>query len=124
MKRFQTDSPYVEFPNTLHVDFYNDTLLIESQLNARYGRYKESERRVLLKDSVVVFNINGDTLHCQELWWDQQTQNFHTDKPARMVRKDGTIIYGLMGLKASQNFNDVVFFNSSGEVPIENDVLQ
>ena len=25
MKRFQTDSPYTEFPNRLHVDFYNDS---------------------------------------------------------------------------------------------------
>ena len=26
MRRSEMDSPYVEFPNTLHVDFYNDSL--------------------------------------------------------------------------------------------------
>src|SRR5687768_12573748 len=81
MKRYLTDSPYVEFPNTLHVDFYNDSLKVESQLDAKYGRYKQNENRVFLKDSVVVFNTIGDTLHCMELWWDQQTEKYYTDKP-------------------------------------------
>src|SRR5687768_7161325 len=54
MKRYLTDSPYVEFPNTLHVDFFDDSLKVESQLDALYGRYKQNENRVFLKDSVVV----------------------------------------------------------------------
>ena len=32
-------APEAEFPKSLHVDFYNDSTKIESQLNARYGRY-------------------------------------------------------------------------------------
>lgn len=124
MKRYQTDTPYVEFPKTLHVDFYNDTLKIESQLDARYGKYKENEHKVFLKDSVVFYNIDGDTLYCRELWWDQQTEKFYTDKPVRMVRKDNTVIYGLFGLIASQNINDVVFLRSSGQVPVLNQGLQ
>ncbi|MEJ7736191.1 MAG: LPS export ABC transporter periplasmic protein LptC [Chitinophagaceae bacterium] len=124
MKRYQIDSPYVEFPRSLHVDFYDDTLRIESQLNAKYGRYKENERKVFLRDSVVVFNIRGDTLHCRELWWDQQTEKFHTDKPVRLLRKDNTVIYGLFGLEASQNLDDVVFFKSSGQMPVPEQALQ
>lgn len=124
MKRYQTDTPYVEFPKTLHVDFYNDTLKIESRLDARYGKYKENEHKVFLKDSVVFYNIDGDTLYCRELWWDQQTEKFYTDKPVRMVRKDRTVIYGLFGLIASQNINDVVFLRSSGQVPVLNQGLQ
>lgn len=124
MKRYQIDSPYVEFPKSLHVDFYDDSLRIESQLNARYGRYKENERKVFLRDSVVVFNIKGDTLHCRELWWDQQTEKFHTDKPVRLLRKDNTVIFGLFGLEASQNLDDVVFFKSSGHLPVPDQALQ
>ncbi len=33
MRRSEMDSPYVEFPNTLHVDFYNDSLKIESVMD-------------------------------------------------------------------------------------------
>lgn len=122
MKRFLSDTPYVEFPKTLHVDFYNDSLKIESQLNARYGKYKESEHRVLLKDSVVIFNIKGDTLYCQELWWDQQTQKFYTDKPVRIHQPD-KIIYG-KGLEAAQNFSWWVIKNAKGPVKVPKEGLQ
>lgn len=103
MHHYQTDSPYWEFPKSLHVDFYNDTLLIESQLNSRYGRFIENQRKVFLKDSVVVSNLKGDTLFCRELWWDQQKQIFYTDKPVRIHQPD-KIIYGI-GLEAPQDFS-------------------
>ena len=123
MKHYQTDTPYVEFPNTLHVDFYNDSLKIESRLDARYGRYKESENKVFLKDSVRIYNISGDTLWCRELWWDQQKEQFYTDKPIRIHKKDGTIINGANGLEAAQNFTWYVIYNNTGQTiaPKEHD---
>jgi LPS export ABC transporter protein LptC len=105
MNRYQADSPYIEFPNRLHVDFYNDTAKIESELFAKYGRYKENERKVFLRDSIVIFNSKGDTIYCQELWWDQQTEKFYTDKPV-VVKQPDRIWYGEQGMRASQNFNE------------------
>ena len=87
MRRSEMDSPYVEFPNTLHVDFYNDSLQIESFMDARYGKWKEQDGKVYLRDSVVVMNIlKGDTLYCKELWWDQKAEKFYTDKPVRFIK--------------------------------------
>jgi LPS export ABC transporter protein LptC len=104
MKRYdRADSPYTEFPRTLHVDFYNDSLKTESQLDARYGKYFSSFDKVFLQDSVVVKNLaKGDTLRCQELWWDQHTERFTTDKPVRIYTPD-KILYGT-GMEADQNF--------------------
>ena len=116
MKRFQTDSPYVEFPRTLHVDFYDDSLKVESQLNAHYGRYKESEHKVFLKDSVMMFNTKKDTMWCRELWWDQQMQQFYTDKPVR-VRQPDKMLYGT-GFVAAQNFSWYTLKNVTGIVQI------
>ncbi len=122
MYNYQSDSPYVEFPKTLHVDFYNDsTQQIESKLDARYGKYSENEKKVFLKDSVVVFNISGDTLRSMELWWDQARKEFYTDKPARIYRKDRTIIYGRQGLTASQDFSEVTIHQASGIAPVPKD---
>lgn len=114
MKRFQTDSPYTEFPKHLHVDFYNDSTTIESQLFANYGRYRENERKVFLRDSVVVFNNNGDTMHCRELWWDQQKEKFYSDKPVRIHRPGGIVDYGDGGIEASQNFDAWTLFGARG----------
>lgn len=123
MRNYQTDSPYIEFPKSLHVDFYNDSMRIESQLNARYGKYRQNEKKVFLRDSVEVFNINGDTLRSRELWWDQVRKQFYTDKPARIYRADKTIIYGENGLTAAQDFSEVTIHKSSGQLPAPKDEL-
>jgi LPS export ABC transporter protein LptC len=113
MLRYETDSSYTEFPKSLHVDFYNDTMRVESRVDALYGKYYQYEHRVFLRDSVVVKNIiKGDTLHSNELWWDQNTEKFYTDKPVRINTKD-KILYGT-GLEAAQNFSWYVLKQPTG----------
>lgn len=122
MLRYQSDSPYVEFPRTLHVDFY-DSSRVESTVDAMYARYREYENKVFLKDSVVVINIEkGDTLKTNELWWDQGTQEFFTDKPVRIYQKDKTI-FG-HGLRAKQDFSSYDIFNITGIVLTKGDELE
>jgi LPS export ABC transporter protein LptC len=111
LKRYITDSQYVEFPKSLHVDFYNDsTVVVESQLNARYGKYYEFMNKVLLRDSVIVFNTKGDTMWTPELWWDQQKQEFYTDKPT-VIRKIDGYYKGRKGFRAKQDLTDVLLFD-------------
>jgi LPS export ABC transporter protein LptC len=120
MLRYLTDSTYVEFPNSLHVDFYNDTLAVESQLDALYGKYREWEKKVYLRDSVVVINkINGDTLRSPDLWWDQHTQKIYTDKPVRIHTRD-KIVYG-HGLVAAQDFSEYVINQAKGDFAMPKD---
>ena len=104
MLRYQrADTPYAEFPRSLHVDFYNASMAVESQLDALYGKYLQNQNKVFLRDSVIVKNIlKGDTVHCQELWWDNHTEKFYTDKPVRIYTKD-KILFGT-GMEADQNF--------------------
>lgn len=111
--RYQGDSARkAEFPKSLHVDFYNDSLKIESQLNARYGQYLETENKVFLRDSVVIFNIKGDTLFCDELFWDQGQQKFYTEKRVRLSKNyRRTFIVGDHGMTANQDLSNIVFFN-------------
>lgn len=119
MLRYQDTLPRVEFPQTLHVDFFDDTLKIQSQLDAHYARYLENQNRIFLRDSVRVFNIKGDTLFCQELWWDQPEQRFYTDKPVR-IHQPGTIINGV-GLSAPQDFKTFTMFRITNSVLRVND---
>lgn len=113
MLRVQDVNPYVEFPKKLHVDFYNDTGSVDSRLDALYGKYFEAESKVFLKDSVVVINVLGDTLYCQELWWDRNRTGFefYTDKEVR-IRRKLQIIDGI-GMEARQDFKEWVIKNVS-----------
>jgi LPS export ABC transporter protein LptC len=108
MYRYQRDTVYTEFPNTLHVDFYDDSVRIESWLTANYGIYYDNLNKVFLRDSVTVINMEGDTLRCPELWWDQNSQKFYTDKPARLDGKDKHLT-GTQGLEATQDLKVIQF---------------
>jgi LPS export ABC transporter protein LptC len=115
MLRYQADTIYLEFPKTLHVDFFDSTGKKESQLDALYGKYFESLSKVLLRDSVVVSNIKGDTLKCPELWWDQNTKKFYTDSVVRLKTVDKTI-YGGKGMQADQDLSRWSIFQPTGIV--------
>lgn len=118
MIRYQKDTVYVEFPRELHVDFFDSAAQKESHLDAKYGKYYEYLNKVYLRDSVIVFNIYGDTLQTPELWWDQNLQKFYTDKQVR-IRKGGHMIYGV-GMDARQDLSDIHITritNSTIQVP-------
>lgn len=102
--RYQTQVPKVEFPNSLHVDFYDSLKNVESQLFAKYGEYKENQNLIFLRDSIVVFNIKGDTLLTNELYWDQNQKIFYNDKPTVVIQTSPRQrLYSKDGLTADQN---------------------
>jgi LPS export ABC transporter protein LptC len=116
MQRYQTDSPYILFPKKLHVDFYDDSLIISSTLDALYAKYTEYDRKVLLLgqgDKVVVINLkNKDTLLTSKLLWDQDKQQFTTDDSVHIHQPD-KVVNG-KGLQATQDFSSWTIFNSRG----------
>jgi LPS export ABC transporter protein LptC len=110
-----SDSPYVEFPKTLHVDFYNDSLIVETFLDCKYAKYFETLNKVYLRDSVVVITMQGDTLKTPDLWWDQTQKIFYTDKYAEYYSSTKTI-YGGKGLRATQDLRSVQFKYPTGTI--------
>ena len=111
MNRYLEDSSkMIEFPASIHVDFYKDSTVVESQLSAKYAKYKELENIVFLKEDVIIFNTLGDTLWCKEMYWDQNTGKFYTEKEV-IVKQHNPLakIYG-MGLEANQNLTDIRIF--------------
>jgi LPS export ABC transporter protein LptC len=117
MVRVIDTAPYVEFPKTLHVDFYNDSLTIETRLDSKYGKYFEKSDKVYLRDSVVVISVKGDTLKAPELWWDQNSKLFYTDSVAEYHSIDKRITGG-KGLVATQDMSEVTFRYPTGPVKV------
>ena len=114
MLRVQDTASFVEFPKKLHVDFYNEQGIIESILDANYGKYNETQSKVLLKDSVRFIGLkNGDTLFTNELFWDRNrpTYQFYTDKPTTIKTKKEII--NSVGFEVNQTFTDKWFKNTT-----------
>ena len=118
MLRVQDTVAYVEFPKTLAVDFYNEAGIAESKLTAHYARYKDNQNIVFLRDSVKVVNIKGETLYCDELYWerDRKGTEFYTDKPVR-IRTLTHIIDGI-GMEASQDFKNYHIKKPTGMIKV------
>ena len=109
MLRYSMDTAFIEFPKTLHVNFFDSLGKVESQVDALYGKYFETQSKVYLRDSVVAFNVKGDTLRTPDLWWDQNTRKFYTDNVVRIHRKDQHIVGG-KGMEATQDLTDITIF--------------
>ena len=128
MRRYimdRADSSFMEFPNSLHVDFYDDSIKIESTLDAMYAKYFETQKKIFLKDSVMVINLqSGDTLKSRELWWDQNKEEFYTDKPAELHQRNGNILYHRNGLRAAQDLSWRETYGNSGRVNASEEGLQ
>ena len=119
MYRVQDTVPYVEFPKTIHVDFYGENDSVESKLDAHYAKYKESQSLVFLKDSVKVINIQkGDTLYCDELYWDikRTGTEFYTDKPVRIRTRKETL--NGIGMEARQDFKEYHIIHPLGNLKV------
>ncbi len=116
MLRYQDTVPYIEFPKTIHAEFFGSSDSVDSKLDALYGRYMETESKVFLKDSVSLFNNKGDTLYTSELYWDRNKtgREFYTDKPVR-IRTKTHLINGT-GFESSQDFNEQVVRNITNSV--------
>lgn len=117
MLRVMSDTIYLEFPNSLHCDFYNDSTVRETWLDSKYGKYFENQNKVYLRDSVVVITVKGDTLKSPDLWWDQNQQIFYTDKYATYHGLNKNI-YGGKGLVATQDLNSITFKEPTGTVKV------
>ncbi len=118
MFRYQDTVPRIEFPKNIHVDFFDDTLGVESRMDAKYARYIENENKVFLRDSVRIINRNGDTLYCDELYWDRSKigREFYTDKPVH-IRTKAEFIDG-DGMESNQDFSERYIKNPRGTLRI------
>lgn len=119
MLNVQDTGIYVEFPKTLHADFYNPSGIVESKLDALYAKYRRNESIVYIRDSVKVVNLlKGDTLYCDELYWDRSRvgNEFYTNKPVR-IRTRTQIINGV-GMEASQDFRQWHIIRSTGTIQL------
>ncbi len=94
-------NPYEEFPEGLHVSFYGSGGTVTSWLDARYGLRQPSQNKVIVRDSVVMRNVNNEVLRTSELIWDEKEGTLYTSKYVEISRP-GELIRGF-GFRANED---------------------
>ncbi|MEM7102022.1 MAG: LPS export ABC transporter periplasmic protein LptC [Bacteroidota bacterium] len=106
-----------EFPDGLLVEFLNDNKQVTSHLVAKFGVHLENDREVILRDSVVVWNIQNERLTTEELIWNENEQTIRSDKFVR-VRTAKEEIFG-RNFISNQDFTEWEIRNVEGFVEID-----
>jgi LPS export ABC transporter protein LptC len=94
--------PWQEFPQGLLIEFFTGGKVVTSRLSAQYAIRYENNPRFVVRDSVVWHSENGEQLETEELIWEEEKDEVHTDKFV-VVRRPGEIVYG-HGFESNQKF--------------------
>ena len=119
--RHRTKTPFSEMPKGLKMYFYNDSMVGESKLTAKYGVTYEKSNEMIVRDSVVVINLKGEILQTEELIWNEQTQKITSSKFVKIQTKD-EIIYG-DGLEANNDLTNYKIKKIRGTIRLKNNPL-
>jgi len=115
------EKPYMEFPEGLEVYFYDDSLKIESEIKADYTIYYTEERLWHATGNVMALRLdNGDALHTEELFWNEEKELIYSDAFTRVQNQDGTF-YGKRGFESHQDLSNWQLKGSSGTVNVQNE---
>ncbi|MEX0813088.1 MAG: LPS export ABC transporter periplasmic protein LptC [Chitinophagales bacterium] len=113
------DDEALEFNDGLRVYFYNEEQKIESTLRANYGKIYDNQNEILVRDDVVVINVEGDKLNSEELIWKKADEKIYSDKFVKITTAE-EIIYGT-GFESNQDFTDYTIKNISGIISVDDE---
>lgn len=109
--------PFTEARKGVRIEFFNDSLLVESTLTARYLRWYELQNNILIRDNVVVVNKRGERMQTEELIWNQKAEKFFTEKAVIIKTPTQTIVGD--GLEANQDFSEYEIKRPRGQLQVD-----
>lgn len=112
---------YIEMRDGLKVEFFDDSLKVQSTMTAKYGKYFEKNGNVLVRDSVIITNIKNERLQTEELVWNEKSRKFFTEKFVTITTPT-QVIYG-DGLESNQSFSQYKIVNIKGIVGVEKNAM-
>ncbi|MEO6851676.1 MAG: LPS export ABC transporter periplasmic protein LptC [Mucilaginibacter sp.] len=117
MLQYTGKEKYTEMPKGVKVIFYNKDLKESSSLVADYGMRLDSEKTIKLRKNVVATNINGDVFSSDELIWDENAKQIHSDKLVHVKMADGSITDGT-SFTSDEDFNKWKLDNGRGKINV------
>ena len=107
-----------EFPNGVHVEFYDEQGNATAWLDAKYAIRQPNEKTIIARDSVVLFNIEGGRIETTELIWDERTHLLSTERFVKIVRPSGEVLTSY-GLKTNESFTEYELYSVQGDISVQ-----
>ena len=120
LNRYITEAPYIEFPEGLHLYFYDSLMNVKSELTANYGINWENKKTMEVKDDVVITNHEkNEVLNTEHVIWDQRIKKIYSDVFVKRTTPDG-VLYG-EGFDADESLKSWKLRKVSGEFTFDED---
>lgn len=107
-----------EFPSGVHVIFYDANEQPTAWMDAKYAKRLPTEKRVIARDSVVLYNTEGGRIESSELIWDERDKSLSTNRFSQIVRPPGDTIYSY-GFKTNEDFTEYELFRIEGDMSVK-----
>lgn len=116
MLRFNTDKPYMQFPDGIKVNFYDAQGNIETVMTAKWATVQDGSSLMTARNDVVVVNKKGEKLNTEELIWDEQREQIYSNDFVKITTNDEIIMGN--GLESNQTFTDYTIKHISGTIKV------
>ncbi len=119
MDRYEGNDPYIEFPQGVHIVFYDTLKNIKSELRANYGISFEKRNIMEAKGNVVVINhLNNERLDTEHLIWDRNKKIISSEVFVKVTTSDKTI-FGENGLTSDEQFESWKLKKVRGDIRVD-----
>ena len=122
VRRYEGDSPWLEFPEGFRAEMYDSAQRIESTITADYGKRMEITRVMEAEGNVIVRNeFKNEQLNTEVLIWNELRHTIRTEAPVKITTPD-KVLYGT-GLQSNETFTNYKILHPRGEMTVDNDSL-
>ena len=120
LNRFETNDPYIEFPEGLRLLFFDSVMNVKSELTANYGISWEKKKLMEVKDDVVITDYEKDEiLNTEHIVWDKKKRKIYSEVFVKRTNRDG-VMYG-DGFTADENLNTYKLLRPRGVFTVDDD---
>lgn len=115
---YKVAKPYKEMPKGLAVTFYDANLKPSGTITADYGIQYDTQKIIVLRKNVVATNVKGETFTSNELIWDQNTKQIHSDQTVHVKMADGSVTEGTSFI-SDQNLEHWTLNQATGIIHVD-----
>lgn len=111
------EEPETEFPEGIHVEFFDDQRNVTSYFTADRAIYHEKQAQWEGFGNIEAKNIEGTIFNTEYLIWDEASGEIRSDRFVKVTDTDG-VITGT-GFRARQDFTDWHIYKTTGMFKID-----
>lgn len=118
----KANMPYWEFPKGIHFEKFDQNLIVDANIHARYAKFNENEQIWELRGKVRSTNLRGELFETEQLFWNQREERIYSDSLIKITQKSH-IITGI-GFESNQTMTKYLIKQPQGIFPVDDETSE